>query len=299
MEDTNSAPSDDSVLTGALVDAPTAGIADDLALGALDADQARELTDTIKDAAEVLWMLIARAHAGRAWQSLGYSSWEKYVRAEFDMSRSRSYQILDQARVITAIESAVPAGAHITLSTAAAADIKGQLDTLVEEIKEATSGVSPAEAEEIVNEVVASKRESAPSVAPASRTAADALAAVTGSGVNSPEDDFADEDFEEYQPVRPAPSVLVASTSTPAPGIPSGNNDAARIRRNVNAAHDLYSSLSALAGLPEEIDEIVAIVPAERFDQIRTNLRLAVEKLARFQHLWESEHGTDAGKDEE
>ena len=41
MEDTNSAPSDDSVLTGALVDAPTAGIADDLALGALDADLAK------------------------------------------------------------------------------------------------------------------------------------------------------------------------------------------------------------------------------------------------------------------
>lgn len=294
MEDINITPSSDEALTGEIVEGPIVGIGDDLALTPLDADQARELTDTIKDAAEVLWMLIARAHAGRAWLSLGYESWEKYVRAEFDMSRSRSYQILDQARVITAIENAVPEGAHISLSAAAAADLKGQLDTVVEDIRTATDGKTPEEAEQAVADYVEAKREEIKATS-APQSASEALTQITGHAINEDDEFPEDDDFEEYAG-DPAPAAtLVHSTATPKlpPATsPVGVEDASRIRRNVNAAHDLYSSLSALSSLPDEIDEIVAIIPAERYDQIRTNLAAAVEKLSRFQELWEAKTGS-------
>lgn len=68
--------------------------------------QARQLTDRIKTAADQLWSLLLQAHEGKAWTALGYLTWESYVGAEFDMSRSQSYNLLDQGRVTKAIEAA-------------------------------------------------------------------------------------------------------------------------------------------------------------------------------------------------
>ena len=46
------------------------------------------------------------AHDRRAWQALGYPTWEQYVKKEFNLSRSRSYQLLDRAKVTHALFAA-------------------------------------------------------------------------------------------------------------------------------------------------------------------------------------------------
>ncbi|MET8296379.1 hypothetical protein ABZW02_20230 [Streptomyces sp. NPDC005180] len=42
---------------------------------------------------------LAAAHRGRIWEALGHSGWRAFVDAELDMTRTRSYQILDYAEI--------------------------------------------------------------------------------------------------------------------------------------------------------------------------------------------------------
>ncbi|MBB4734690.1 hypothetical protein HDA30_000198 [Micrococcus cohnii] len=44
---------------------------------------ARELTDQIKTGMESVWHLIRAAYRGRAWEAIGYHSWDEYVTREF------------------------------------------------------------------------------------------------------------------------------------------------------------------------------------------------------------------------
>ena len=68
--------------------------------------QARDLTSRIKAAAQNVSVLLLEAHQKRVWLPLGYRSWEQYIRTEFGMSRSRSYELLDHGRVLEAIRAA-------------------------------------------------------------------------------------------------------------------------------------------------------------------------------------------------
>ena len=233
----------------------------------LNTEQARQLTDSIRNASEVLWMLIARAHSGRAWQALGYQAWGDYVKAEFDMSRSRSYQLLDQARVIQAIEAAVPEGTPVSpISEAVARDLKDVLEEIVPTIRERTEGLPPDEAALVLEEIVEEQRDRL-------REERDAAAAA----VDDEEDDFAYDSPYMGDGSGPKPPPIYDDLD---------EIDVAKIRRNVNAAHDIYSSLSALASLPEELDEVVDIIPEERHAQIDANLDKAIEHLTRFAEAW-------------
>ena len=255
----------------------------------LNADEARTLTDAIKSATEVLWVLIARAHAGKAWNALGYPTWEEYVRAEFDISRSRSYQLLDQGRVIREIEAAVPEGTEVHLSEAAARDLKGVLEEVVPEIRERTSGLEPDEASVVLDEIVEEQRE---------RIREQRQAAQTD------EDDF--DDFDGYEGGSGDYTGDGSRRRNDAPAeVPpvydeADDIDVVAIRRNVNAAHDIYSALSALAGLPDALDDVVAIIPRERVGQVTSNLASAQANLARFAALWaEREDIADLADDDE
>lgn len=59
------------------------------ALAVLNATDARALTDRIKVGVEAVWELIKRAYTERAWDALGYSSWDDYCTREFGTSRLR------------------------------------------------------------------------------------------------------------------------------------------------------------------------------------------------------------------
>ncbi len=61
--------------------------------------QARSLTERIRKAGEDFGSLLLEAHEGRAWELLGYATWQDYVAGEFTFTRGRSYQLLAQAKV--------------------------------------------------------------------------------------------------------------------------------------------------------------------------------------------------------
>lgn len=127
-----------------------------LALDVLDDVGARELTDRIRQAAGDLWSLLAQAHDQRAWEALGYGSFKAYVETEFDMSRRRAYQLLDQARVITALSEAsgVNHGSHLGLSERDARDIRPHLAEVASSVREAIAEVEGDVGESRVTEIV-------------------------------------------------------------------------------------------------------------------------------------------------
>lgn len=135
---------------------------DDRALmeeGAMTKAAAEEVTEAIKSYATATWVLVKRAHDGKAWKSLGYSTWADYVKTEFDMSASRSYQLINQAEVIAALEDAAPTGTRLLLTEAQTRDIKQQLPRITEKVKKETSGDDPAMAASKINEMVEKERE--------------------------------------------------------------------------------------------------------------------------------------------
>lgn len=131
-----------------------------LQLTLLDEREARDLTDRIKATAEQLWTLLLEAHDRQAWHALGYGTWSAYIDAEFDMGRAHAYRLLDQARVIRALEAVVsPDGdtpVHVT--EAEARDIKPVLDEVVEEVAARTEAEPDRPPAEVVAEVVEKAR---------------------------------------------------------------------------------------------------------------------------------------------
>lgn len=126
--------------------------------------EARQLTDQIKETAEQLWRLLLRAYEGKAWKALGYITWAAYVNAEFDMSRTHSYAILNQGRMILAIENAVlPMGntemSYVQdISVREAQDIRPVIDVITTRIREEVMDVPEEEVKEIVAKVVEEER---------------------------------------------------------------------------------------------------------------------------------------------
>jgi hypothetical protein len=70
----------------------------------LTAAEARSLTDQVKADAAALWAKLLELHDGGAHTALGYKSWGAYCAAEFDIGKSRAYQLLNAGRVVAALE---------------------------------------------------------------------------------------------------------------------------------------------------------------------------------------------------
>lgn len=145
---------------------------------ACSTEEARDLTDRIKQHAEALWELLLEAHDRGAWRALGYSTWADYVAGEFDMSRSRSYQLLDQGRAVKAIQSAtgVQDPGHVPLNSEAAQDIKPHLTDVTNDVRERVDNEpepSNDRVQEIVNETVDRYRDVAKREAEARKVMAD------------------------------------------------------------------------------------------------------------------------------
>lgn len=117
-------------------------------------DEARAITDRIKSTAEEMWSLLLMAHERKAWAPLGYRTWEEYVRGEFNMSRSRSYQLLDQANTIRQIEAAAPVSTSVDITEAEVRDIKPVLPQVTQQIRERVADLGPAPQPQQVKEVV-------------------------------------------------------------------------------------------------------------------------------------------------
>ncbi|MBB6011903.1 hypothetical protein HNR59_001248 [Aquamicrobium lusatiense] len=120
--------------------------------------EASALTERIRGHIDAAWADITKAYEGKAWKALGYSSWGDYVKAEFDMGRSRAYQLIDQGRVIRALSDAVgeKVSTFVDISEATAREIKADLPAVTAEIRERVEqGEAP---ETAVAEAVAAAR---------------------------------------------------------------------------------------------------------------------------------------------
>jgi hypothetical protein len=110
----------------------------------LSAEAAEALTKRIRTHAEVLWAELLESYQRGAWAALGYTSWRAYAKAEFGMSQSHAYQLLDAARVQKALQAASSTDVEIT--EAAARDIKPHLEEVVDAVATRTSaGEEPVE----------------------------------------------------------------------------------------------------------------------------------------------------------
>lgn len=127
----------------------------------LDQAEARDLTERIRSAAKLTCILLQEAHQRRAWAALGYRSWEQYVKREFDLSRRRSYELLDQARVILEVQTASGMTEYPHISAYAAAQIKPHLSLVVQTIQHRTAGLpEDGDIGEVVNDVIQRARTS-------------------------------------------------------------------------------------------------------------------------------------------
>lgn len=127
--------------------------------GELTQDEAAEITHAIKSTVSAVFILLARAHEGKAYKALGYKTWKDYIDQEFDFSVQRSYQLLNLAEATSMIEKSTPEGTNYHLTEAQARDIKRELPKITEKIKEATSGATPEEARNLVHDIVETERE--------------------------------------------------------------------------------------------------------------------------------------------
>lgn len=129
---------------------------------ALSDSEAKELTDEItaymRRASEKIHELVARAHAGKAHIALGYATWGDYVTGELDMSVSRSYQLINLNRVISAFDEALPDGASVELTEAVARDVHRDLDAIAGRIREETAGLDADDAAARAGEIVEEER---------------------------------------------------------------------------------------------------------------------------------------------
>jgi hypothetical protein len=124
----------------------------------LDAGDARALTDRIKAATQQVCMLLLEAHERRAWSVLGYRTWEQYVRQEFGLSRSRSYELLNQGSVIRAIAAAAGGSGIPDISAYAAGQIKPYLPEIVETVRAQIAGATSEDAVQIIADIIRERR---------------------------------------------------------------------------------------------------------------------------------------------
>jgi hypothetical protein len=123
----------------------------------MDKADATALTHRLRTAVEGLRDLLVEAHDRKAWKAMGYATWEAYVKGEIGLSRPRSYQILDEVRVIGAVRDATGDLSNaLDISVRDAAAVKDDLPAVTGEIKERIeAGEDPKKA---VNETIATKK---------------------------------------------------------------------------------------------------------------------------------------------
>lgn len=122
-------------------------------IGPMEESEARALTLRIKEDYANLSLLLLRAHEGRAWVALGYRTWERYVRAEFALSRSRSYELLDQGRLRRALHIAIGPDAVPLVSGRVASRLRPVLDDVIEKVRQRVTEES-SDPREIASRVV-------------------------------------------------------------------------------------------------------------------------------------------------
>lgn len=125
----------------------------------ISAMEARLLTERIRTATRHVCILLRMVHERRAWVPLGYASWEQYVQTEFSISRSRSYELLDQANVILDLRSTAGMTELPDVSAYVALQIKARLPQIKEALRERVRNARGRKVVDIVTELVDEHRQ--------------------------------------------------------------------------------------------------------------------------------------------
>lgn len=247
----------------------------------LSEQKAQELTEAIRSAATATYILLARAHEYKAWKAMGYNSWKEYIAEEFDMSTSRSYQLLAYSKDLDAIEAAAPDGTQIKLTEGQARSIRDELPAITEEIRERTSGETPERASQIVNEILddakEQKKAEADAVADKQKSIDDALEEGRREGLESAADALLGMDSPETMGDDADGSLVEVQVD--GDGTSFTPQQAADV-------HNFFQMVSTAANLPEP-EEIIKLIPQEREDEIEDQASEAASWLNRFIILWE------------
>lgn len=278
----------------------------------LTADEARELTEHIRSTTDVLYVLVARAHAGKAHKALGYNNFGEYVKAEFNISRSRAYQFINQAEIIQEIEQATPDGTQFVLSEIAARDLKNYVDVLVPSIKEKTEGLEGDDASSIVEDLINDFREQSQKDKD-EKDLENLSVDLTGESFSydfdeMPEFDMPDFDGEggggggsAFDNMDDFDSLDDFSNTTPdrsnEPGIEIG--DPSEIKEKIENVYAFYSALTALNNLPEP-SEIIESISEARRSNVNSSLPKAKEWFDKFVEVWNEKYSdnSDASSNE-
>lgn len=229
--------------------------------GEMSEAAARDITEAIRSAATATYILLARAHEGKAYRALGYDTWADYVRDEFSISPQRSYQLLDLSKTVKLIEQAAPEGTEVKLTEAQARDIKRELPRITEQIREDTEGLDADEAGDAVNRILEEARE---------QQKADAKV------VAEKEKNLAEAELEGYQ--KGLESAADALLEADRPDGLTSNADDELLEVEVAGeggispadSMNLYNFVNALTGLTSlpEPDDFIEIIPQSRFDEV-------------------------------
>jgi hypothetical protein len=243
----------------------------DLALPPLEEEEAREITERIKSTTNILYLLIKRAHAGKAWKALGYSSFEAYVREEFSYSRSYAYKLLNQANVIEAIEAVAPVGTEVYVGELTARGLKKSLPELVDAIEDRTADASPEEAREIIEDIISEVKE------------------------NKNRDDNFDEDFDED--FNPGEFGGGNNSSSAFDYIDDeddsldeflGGDDPSIVVHKLENLYTLLTSLQNFKELDEKdnLSELLPLIPSERRSEVSSLIDINSQWLEKLKTGW-------------
>ncbi len=244
--------------------------------------KAREVTDAIRAAASATYVLLDQAHKGKAHKALGYATWAEYVQVEFDISASRSYQLLDLSKVIRIIDDVTPEGTKVKLTEAEARDIKRELPKITERIREETEGLDPSDASSMVNSIIDEAREQKKrdqeaidakekNLAEAAEEgrrrgleeAADALLEAEAAGTMGSN---ADGDFVEVQV--------------------SGDDIESMSPQLKMDLYNFFNVLESIGSLPEP-DDFIKSIPPQKAQEITNQINVVTSWVNRFSALWE------------
>lgn len=240
----------------------------DLSSPELNADEARDLTNKIRTTTNVLYLLIARAHAGKAHIALGYNTFEAYIREEFNYSKSYAYKLLNQANVINAIEAVSPEGTQVYVSDATARGLKASMDDFIPELEERLAE-RPDEAGEVIEELIAEYKERQAAAADTDEEADDFDGEWSGEGSGNGGYEFEEDEEEEEDAF--------------------GGQDPAEVRRIYVAIYNLFAALQSLTTMPDS-DALIANIQEERIPQVSGLLQAALPWLKNFDEEWFAAH---------
>lgn len=120
-------------------------------------EQAKAITARIYTRTGELWALLEEARDRKAWSVIGYTSFEDYMRTEFDLSQRYANRLINQGQVIRRLSAA--AGADVRVSERQARDIASNIDAVAAQVAEAANGAAdPAAAAVEVVEAVRAPR---------------------------------------------------------------------------------------------------------------------------------------------